>query len=47
MLRQPPGEGAAKSGAVDSDLQLIINSWESLPSAIRVGILAMVRSANS
>jgi hypothetical protein len=44
--------GGAKSGAVysnlepiDPDLQRLINAWPDLPEAIRVGVLAMVRSA--
>jgi len=39
-------QGSAKSGApafLDADLATIIDSWERLPEALKVGILAMVR----
>lgn len=29
----------------DPDLKVILNAWESLPDALRTGILAMVKAA--
>lgn len=36
---------AAETTAHPPDLQLIINSWASLPDAIRAGILAIITTA--
>ena len=44
-LRHPPIQGAAKPGAVDADLQLVIESWPSLPETVRTNIMATVKAA--
>jgi hypothetical protein len=45
---KPPGragsEAAAEGRADASDLALVLRSWNSLPSAVRDGILALIRS---
>ncbi|TWU06886.1 hypothetical protein CA54_52880 [Symmachiella macrocystis] len=47
-------QSGAESGALnvqnaptDPDLQVIIDAWPALPEAIKVGILAMIRAADS
>jgi hypothetical protein len=39
-----PGEGAAKSGAVDPDLSRLLSAWPTLADPIRRAILALVES---
>ena len=34
-------------GISDHDLTLIVQRWESLPEAVRVGIVAMVKAAGA
>jgi hypothetical protein len=38
-------ENGAKVGVSHPDLQLVIDAWDSLPQAVRVGILAMVKAS--
>jgi len=47
-LRQSQIRGEAESEAVcpNSDLKTIIDAWPALPYVIKVGILAMVRTAS-
>ena len=47
-------QGGAESGAngpkndrIDPDLALVIQGWDSLPDAVRAGIVAMVRAAST
>ena len=42
---EPPIPGAAKSGALDADLRLVIEAWPSLPEAVRTNIVATVEAA--
>jgi hypothetical protein len=44
-LRHPPIQGAAESGAFDTDLQVLIKAWPSLPGAVRMNIVATVKAA--
>ncbi len=37
--------GGAKSGALDADLAVIIDTWPTLPETIRADVLALVRRA--
>ena len=44
----PAASGAecgASGGAIDADLETIIDGWFDLPAVVKVGILAMVRAA--
>jgi hypothetical protein len=43
-LEQHALQCAAQSGAVDPDLQLLLESWPILPDGVRKGIVALVRS---
>ena len=39
--------GGAKSGALDADLQEILNSWSILSQPVKIGIMAMVKAARN
>ena len=39
------GASGGKSGALDPDLAVVVDVWPTLPDAVKVGILAMVRAA--
>ena len=41
------GPVKTKTCSPDADLQAVINAWPELPDAIRAGIVAIVRAANS
>ena len=46
QLRAAPGAAvSAQTTPLDPDLQLVIEAWETLPEATKIGILAMVRAA--
>ncbi len=44
-LAQPLAQAIPKKQSLDPELALLIDHWDSLPEAIRAGILAMVRAA--
>jgi len=39
-------QGATRAEHGDPDLDLIVREWATLPEAVRVGIIAMVRAAD-
>jgi len=44
----PAIPAAESEGTIsDADLELLVESWKGLPDAIRVGIMAMVRTAGT
>jgi hypothetical protein len=44
-LRHPPIQGAAKSGALNANLRLVIEAWPRLPEAVRREIMALAKPA--
>ena len=38
-------KGATQGEQADPDLEAVVKAWDSLPEAIRAGILAMVKAA--
>ena len=41
------GAALASSGSSDRELERILEAWQSLPEAVRAGILAMVMATRS